>query len=202
MMRSNLCRKCAAKERETKPNPLVDLGGVVLTKAVEERLRKRADEITPYRIKDYIGRAILWSAYSIIAYLLFTEKDQFEWFSQTTGFLSVAYGLKFLLGRERAANINFEVKRLAEKREKSLHETRRFYISAEWRTIRNEIIQKQKNICKNCGRTIKRKVDVTVDHIKPRSKFPEFALQTSNLRVLCRKCNSAKGAKYSEGLVV
>ena len=36
--------------------------------------------------------------------------------------------------------------------------------------------------------------DVTVDHKKPRSKYPSLALKRDNLRVLCRVCNSRKGA--------
>ena len=31
-----------------------------------------------------------------------------------------------------------------------------------------------------------------VDHVKPRSKFPELALDLSNLQVLCNLCNVAK----------
>jgi 5-methylcytosine-specific restriction endonuclease McrA len=33
---------------------------------------------------------------------------------------------------------------------------------------------------------------LTVDHIKPRSKYPALALVLSNLRVLCRRCNSSR----------
>jgi len=53
-------------------------------------------------------------------------------------------------------------------------------------------------MCQECGRRIRNDYDLTVDHIKPRSKFPEFSLDNSNLQVLCRRCNSAKAATYDE----
>jgi 5-methylcytosine-specific restriction endonuclease McrA len=37
--------------------------------------------------------------------------------------------------------------------------------------------------------------DITVDHAKPRSKFPELAMSIDNLLLACRKCNSSKGGK-------
>jgi 5-methylcytosine-specific restriction endonuclease McrA len=60
--------------------------------------------------------------------------------------------------------------------------------------LRQEVIDKQGRICQECGRRIDTEFDLTVDHIKPRSKFPDQALDESNLRVLCRSCNSKKDA--------
>ena len=34
---------------------------------------------------------------------------------------------------------------------------------------------------------------MNVDHIKPRKKYPELALDKSNLQVLCEECNHGKG---------
>ena len=90
---------------------------------------------------------------------------------------------------------------LAEKRKIELEEQARFYNSAEWRNLRQQVIKEQPSICAVCGEKITKKSDLTVDHIKPRSKFPELSLEKSNLQVLCRSCNSAKGADYDYDLL-
>ena len=66
-----------------------------------------------------------------------------------------------------------------------------FYKSSDWRSLRNKVLERQKNVCVRCGA----KDHLTVDHKKPRSKFPHKALEYNNLQILCRSCNSAKGAK-------
>jgi len=45
-----------------------------------------------------------------------------------------------------------------------------------------------------CGKS-KHKDDAIlhVDHIKPRSKYPDLALELKNLQVLCEDCNIGKG---------
>jgi hypothetical protein len=90
------------------------------------------------------------------------------------------------------------IEELARERQKQIDEAVAFYTSPEWRLIRNRIVQRQGHLCQECKRTIKDDFDLTVDHIKPRSKFPELALEESNLRVLCRRCNSSKGSAYEE----
>lgn len=41
-----------------------------------------------------------------------------------------------------------------------------------------------------CGSTEK---PMQVDHIKPRKKYPELALDPNNVQVLCKLCNMGKG---------
>lgn len=94
--------------------------------------------------------------------------------------------------------VDVKITELAKARKKKIEEQLRFYNSPEWGIIREQIIREQGRFCQECGREIKDDFDLTVDHIKPRSKFPEFALDASNLRVLCRSCNSTKGASYDE----
>lgn len=71
----------------------------------------------------------------------------------------------------------------------------RFYTTPEWQAIRRAVIRRDGRVCRGCARHISLTRDLTVDHIRPRSKFPELALDQENLQVLCRKCNSAKGAR-------
>jgi len=55
------------------------------------------------------------------------------------------------------------------------------------------VIQEDRHICKRCRKRVTEKKNLAVDHIKPRSKYPELALARENLQILCRRCNSAKG---------
>lgn len=64
-----------------------------------------------------------------------------------------------------------------------------FYFSDQWLAVRYEVIKKYDRRCMVCFRT---RVELHVDHIKPRSKFPELALDLSNLQILCRDCNLGK----------
>jgi hypothetical protein len=89
--------------------------------------------------------------------------------------------------------INFEV---VSKIETLLNDTRvkfilsdQFYNSTDWISIRNKKLNSTINKCNFCDS----ENDITVDHIKPRSKFPELALSIHNTQLLCRSCNSAKG---------
>ena len=73
----------------------------------------------------------------------------------------------------------------------------RFYSSSEWIHIRDEYLKKQPKEsgyyqCSYCKEYILND-DVTVDHVKPRSKYPELGLDIKNLAIACRPCNSTKG---------
>ena len=64
-----------------------------------------------------------------------------------------------------------------------------FYMSDVWRTIRKQVLLTYGDQCMKCKRT---KLVAHVDHIKPRSLFPELELDFDNLQVLCKKCNIKK----------
>lgn len=68
---------------------------------------------------------------------------------------------------------------------------RDFYFSPEWLELRYRAIKKYGRKCMCCGATDK---PIHVDHIKPRSRFPDLALDITNLQILCRDCNLGKGA--------
>lgn len=64
-----------------------------------------------------------------------------------------------------------------------------FYMTKEWRQLRYSVLVKYGKICMCCG---SKQGYLHVDHIKPRSKFPELELEFSNLQVLCESCNVGK----------
>lgn len=75
-----------------------------------------------------------------------------------------------------------------------------FYSSWEWKQARYEALARFSHRCQCCGW---QPGDTThgylvVDHIKPRRKFPELALEQANLQVLCNDCNMGKGHIYHD----
>jgi 5-methylcytosine-specific restriction endonuclease McrA len=67
-----------------------------------------------------------------------------------------------------------------------------FYSSPEWLEVRYQALQKCGARCQCCGASPADGALMHVDHIKPRSRFPELQLELSNLQVLCRRCNQGK----------
>lgn len=71
--------------------------------------------------------------------------------------------------------------------------TNDFLKTYEWRKLRMEAIVKYGNACQCCGNSPKNGAVINVDHVKPRKKYPELALDITNLQVLCSECNHGKG---------
>lgn len=69
---------------------------------------------------------------------------------------------------------------------------RDFYNSREWIRLRYQALEKYGNTCLACGRGPRAGVIIHVDHIKPRSRYPDLALDINNLQVLCEACNVGK----------
>lgn len=68
-----------------------------------------------------------------------------------------------------------------------------FYKSEAWRELRFGALKRADGKCVLCGRSHREHgVILHVDHIKPRSRFPKFALDAANLQVLCEDCNLGK----------
>jgi len=65
----------------------------------------------------------------------------------------------------------------------------RNYTLSDWRNLKNRVYEKYGRICMKCGDI----EDMTIDHIKPYSIYPELSLEFDNMQVLCRSCNSKKG---------
>ncbi len=64
-----------------------------------------------------------------------------------------------------------------------------FYLSREWRELRYKVLKTYGRKCMLCSST---DAKLHVDHIKPRSSFPQLALSFENLQVLCDDCNIGK----------
>ena len=69
-----------------------------------------------------------------------------------------------------------------------------FYLCIPWRELRYLALRNCGGKCQCCGASASDGVQLHVDHIKPRSLFPELALSLENLQVLCADCNIGKGA--------
>lgn len=65
-----------------------------------------------------------------------------------------------------------------------------FYDTPEWRRLRYKVFTLYGRKCACCESVAG---PFHIDHIKPRSKFPELELSLSNLQVLCEACNMGKG---------
>lgn len=70
-----------------------------------------------------------------------------------------------------------------------------FYDTDEWRALRYQALKLYGARCQCCGATPTPGNPMHVDHIKPRSKYPELELALSNLQILCRPCNLGKSNK-------
>jgi 5-methylcytosine-specific restriction endonuclease McrA len=74
-----------------------------------------------------------------------------------------------------------------------------FYKSREWRELRVKALINNGRKCCLCGRNPKEHgIILHVDHIKPRSKYPELELKLRNLQILCEDCNLGKSNKYED----
>lgn len=72
-----------------------------------------------------------------------------------------------------------------------------FYASDSWQRLRLKVLKKRGHKCERCHFTPADGAIMHVDHIKPRSKYPELELVESNCQVLCEDCNLAK-SNYSD----
>lgn len=75
----------------------------------------------------------------------------------------------------------------------------RFYDRPEWLALRYRVLRKYGFKCQACSASPRDDGAVLhVDHIRPISKFPELALEESNLQVLCADCNLGKSNRYED----
>jgi len=214
---SDLCRRCAARKvaeakRSVPSIPMALAENLVVTKAVEKRLRKKAQSDIPPTRAEKLGDLIsewcilvFWASAYFVSHAIFPVYSGLFWWVLLVwaagGPLAVMYAVDLLLAKprkERTERIAVRLTELAEARKRVMEEAVRFYSSPEWIVIRKQVIEEEGRVCAECGKRIKNDIDITVDHKRPRSKYPDIALDRENLRVLCRTCNSKKGARLPD----
>jgi len=77
-------------------------------------------------------------------------------------------------------------------KERRLIKGKDFYNCSWYRNLRSQIFSIYLKRCMKCSS----KKKLVVDHIKPRSKFPELELCPGNMQILCDSCNVEKSNKY------
>jgi 5-methylcytosine-specific restriction endonuclease McrA len=210
----NLCKRCYAKWRREKaeeqrrlkgPNENVTIAeGVVVTRNVHDRFTAQAWSDIRWtgmlKWADCCEGIGLYLSLATLVALAFTYHSHPQYASLLVACAVIGYGGAWVAKRvregeeaRRRPEVQARLEELARTRQEQLNAARLFYASPEWRLLRDQVIAEQGRRCQQCGRHITRDFDLTVDHIKPRSRFPQLALDKRNLRVLCRQCNSSKG---------
>ena len=72
-----------------------------------------------------------------------------------------------------------------------------------WREFRRTLESRTNNICWYCERTCDAGAESggrtpTVDHFRPRSRFPQLVYEWSNWVLSCQRCNNSKNNKWPE----
>ena len=91
------------------------------------------------------------------------------------------HGAKYALLKRMAQRLG-----AAPKANKSYRDSKTF---TRWRLVRYEALKRSNGACECCGATS----PLHVDHIKPKSLFPDLEFVLDNLQVLCADCNIGKG---------
>lgn len=95
-----------------------------------------------------------------------------------------------------AKNVTFLIS--TKKQNKSIEYKKKaiqFYQSREWLELRYKALVKYGAACQLCGACRETGAVIHVDHIKPRSKYPDLELCLDNLQILCQECNLGKSNK-------
>lgn len=201
--KTGICRSCDKKRNPQKyisRSTVVKVSESVFVsvKAMENARDQSSKEVlkTPIDWIAYLlfGTSFCAGGWAAILLLVSKYESGFTYLATGAGLLLIA---RFLY-EPRRIRLEKRACELARHKKEAQDTHARFYRSTPWKWLRAKIIAKHGTICTKCGKTIRRKKDITVDHILPRSKRPDLSLAENNLQVLCRKCNSVKGASMPE----
>jgi Restriction endonuclease len=116
---------------------------------------------------------------------------------QNNGFCSLECEAKYLKSQDHKANEalgkKYKKPKKEKKRKSKFKNADKFLMSEAWMKLRYQVLRHYGRKCMCCGRKPP-EVEIHVDHIKPRSKFPALSLDFNNLQVLCKECNLGKSA--------
>ena len=101
-------------------------------------------------------------------------------------------GIKELTREDRRISLCHWYLSRVQARPKGREKNEDFYKSPAWKKIRFSVLSQSNGCCSLCGASAKDGICMHVDHIKPRSKYPDLELEARNLQVLCADCNIAK----------
>lgn len=202
-VRGLICEQCGD---EWTRRPITIKEGVAVSPQVAERLTMKARRETYGKHAGFLGadsgliQILGWGLLTVGILIAANGPDLPGWILiilgvallVTTTLLGFSYYPRKLQRLDDLSNARFVD--LAEERRDTIEERQTFYGSPEWRAIRAAVIREQGRVCMSCRRYILQDDDLTIDHIKPRSIYPELSLVKDNLQVLCRACNSSKGA--------
>lgn len=107
------------------------------------------------------------------------------------GFFDGAKQVFPLHEKSSAYKKKFGVKEEKIKKKKGQTWSSKFLKTSEWKELRQKFLDQSEKVCVYCGE----KENLQVDHIKPKSKYKELALEWTNLQILCWPCNRTKAAK-------
>jgi hypothetical protein len=186
--------------------------GILLTHLTLKRVNKAAQAATPKTLRDFLAMPSFiflnflgW--YLALKYGIFPkgQKDGdgfaiFQFFILMVGMLLPIFLGNVLLEwmqKPRREKVAARLEVLLQERKTAIEEAERFYSSPEWKILREKVIIEKGRICVICYKIIRRDFNLTVDHIRPRSKFPKLSLDIDNLQVMCRSCNSSKGDRFA-----
>ena len=68
-----------------------------------------------------------------------------------------------------------------------------YYSNKEWAAARKHVFARDGYHCYVCNATA-----TQIDHLLPKSKYPELALNLENLKPICWNCNKSKQTKVDE----
>ncbi len=126
--------------------------------------------------------------------------------SNTTNVVKFLYQTLKLSPKQISAKLNLPIntvyKLISNVRRESYGKTTEtlVYKTAKYQEWRSLVLKRDGNKCVHCGSKGSRANPLQVDHIKPRSLYPELSLTVSNGRTLCMFCHKKTNTFGKKGI--
>lgn len=146
----------------------------------ENKIQQRIDVIIGFFIKDILfdDKTSKQKKEMLFQYFLIVlEKDKI--ITKNNLIEDKKYQTKFI-SKERKRILNNSTKKI---------DINSFYLSNRWLILKKQVRSLYKCGCMKCGKI---KCEIHIDHIFPRSLYPELEYSIHNLQILCRDCNMQK----------